>query len=105
MSYGQKVLLICKIYVSCIYFSLNKNYQKKVGIPSKSTKLFRKSFSEFPQKFCGKKQNLFGFRTPINWRLSRRALKATTTFVRSFAVGRTAARWGSFEIEYKSKQN
>ena len=59
----QKVLLICKIYLFCVYFSLNNfNYPKKDGNPIKITKLFRKIFAEFPQNFCEKnKQNLLGF--------------------------------------------
>ena len=30
-------------------------------MPIEFTKLFRKSFAEFPQNFCGRKKNLLGF--------------------------------------------
>ena len=56
----QKVFLIGEIYLFCIYFSLNNfNYpNKKLAIPSKSSKFFRESFAEFPLKFCGRKTKL-----------------------------------------------
>ena len=56
----QRVLLVCKIYLFCIYFYLNNfNYpNKKLAIPWKLTKFFHESFAEFPQKFCGRKTKL-----------------------------------------------
>ena len=59
----QKVLLICKIYLFCIYFSFNNfNYPyKKLAIPSNwrnsSTTVLRNSRKTFAEE----KQNLHGF--------------------------------------------
>ena len=49
----RKVLLTCKIYLFCIYFS-----QKKFAIPSKFTKLFRKRFANTRKTFAQKKTKL-----------------------------------------------
>ena len=50
----QKVLLTCKIYLFCIYFSLNDfNYpHRKLAIPSELTKFFRESFATIILPLC-----------------------------------------------------
>ena len=57
----QKVLLVCKIYLFCIYFSFNNfNYpNKKMAILSNQRNSSAKKFFGIPAK--RKKQNLFGF--------------------------------------------
>ena len=56
----QKVLLVCKIHLFCIYFSFNNlNYpNKKVDNPIKLTEFFRESLAEFSQNFCRRKTKL-----------------------------------------------
>ena len=52
----QKVLLICKIYIFCIYFSLNNlTIQKKVGNPVKINKTLPQKFRGIPAKLLRKK--------------------------------------------------
>ena len=46
----QKVLLVCKIYLFCIYYSLSNFNYPKLEIPSKLTKFFRESFAELRKK-------------------------------------------------------
>ena len=57
MSYAKKVFLICKIYLFCIYYSLNKfnHPPKKIGNPFKINKILPQKFRGIPAKLLRKK--------------------------------------------------